>query len=90
MGSSWAAAAGMCQEGAHLAQLERQWEEWGRTDGDMSPPPVHGLYLGSPCWRLLLSPCVTLVLVFLGEEFPILLHLSGQPVPIFVKSPGNM
>lgn len=53
---------------------------WRRTDGNTPPSPVRDLYLESTCWCLLLLPCVTLVVMFLSEEFPILLHLLGQPV----------
>ena len=56
----------------------------------MPSSPVHDLYLESTCWCLLLLPYITLVVVFRSEEFPILLHLLGQPVPVIVKSPVNM
>lgn len=63
---------------------------WRRTDRNTSPSPTYDLYLQSTCWYLRLLPYVTLVVAFLGEEFPILLHLLGQPVPVIVKSPGTM
>lgn len=64
--------------------------DWGRTDGNMSPSPVHDLYLEFICWCLLLLPYVASVVVFLSQEFSVLLHLLGHPAPVIVKSPGNM
>lgn len=54
--------------------------DWGRTDGNTSP--VCDLYLESICWCLL-------EVVFLSEEFPILVLCLGQPAPVIVNFPSN-